>query len=294
MHLYDHIIPMVADDLENILDSRGNYVITSFRLSSMLHSSGVNVRHLFRIFDHLTSKTARAVVLVEMAARVVSLDIRRKFRAVARNGQASLSESNFLRVLTDRINLVFGSSTHSTAYWNKYIRKTIWDKFCIHWHADKAEALIRYPMLSRNVSFRAASMSFTFSGGMVSLHALFVRVKQILGFVLKPSIDTQLEKFAVFHRLCSLPAPFRQSDFESLGMRVKHMNVVSYAKGFQLLNQGLAARASDPKMALKYLSLSIKNFEDALAMNTASPATLRAVSRSNFVSGAAKRLPLSS
>jgi hypothetical protein len=40
-------------------------------MSSMLHSNGVNVRHLFRVFEHLKGKTARALVMVEMVTRVL-------------------------------------------------------------------------------------------------------------------------------------------------------------------------------------------------------------------------------
>lgn len=137
-------------------------------------------------------------------------------------------------------------------------------------------------MLSRHISFKAASMSYEFPSNMISMQVLFERLRHILGFALRSAISTQLEGSGVFARLCHRPVPFRNNDFDELGMRVKHMNLVSYAKGFQYFHQGLDARATDPKTALKYLSLSIKNFEDALAINTSSKVTLRACARALF------------
>ena len=52
-HLFDEVIPSVAADLEAVLMTRAEDFISTFRLSSMLHSNGVNIRHLFRIYEHL-------------------------------------------------------------------------------------------------------------------------------------------------------------------------------------------------------------------------------------------------
>ncbi len=282
-HLYLHIIPAVAADLESLLQFKSDYSVTQFRMSSMLHSNGVNVRHLFRIFQHLTGKTARALVLVEMVSRVLVQDVRRKLRDTTRKLPVSMVEGYYLQVLQERFNLIFGNSSKSTGFWNKYVRKEVWHKFCHHiGRRVTPEAVAKYPMFSRNCSFKAASMTFTFSNGMVSMHAVFFRMQQILGFSLKPAIEAQLVNFSVFVRLCAKPNPFRFSDFDDLGMRVKHMNLVSYAKGFLYLNQGLDARASDPKAATRFLQMSIKNFEDALADNTSSKVTLRACAKALF------------
>lgn len=50
--LYEVVVPRVAADLEALLRSHSDKLITNFRLSAALHSHGVNVRHLFRVFQH--------------------------------------------------------------------------------------------------------------------------------------------------------------------------------------------------------------------------------------------------
>lgn len=107
---------------------------------------------------------------------------------------------------------------------------------------------------SRVVAFKIASMNFSFMNGMVPLQIVFSRVRDILGLVLKPSIQanhlsfvfksmfffcfltvysiiqSQLGNVAVFVRMCSKSSPFKMQDFLALGDRVKHMNLVSYAQ----------------------------------------------------------------
>lgn len=281
LFLHRVTIPMVAANLESVLKTRDDYAIMAFRLSTLLHSQGVNIRHLFRLYECLTFNAAKAVVLIEMTARVVVHDIRRKFRSLTRKLAVSVAESNYLDILNTRLNLVFGNGTKSVGFWNKRIRKRLLEKFCGHL-GNRVAYVEKFPMFSTNISFKAATMSFVFHDGMISLHLLFERIRQVLGFKLKPTIERQLEDYSVFARVCCREVPFRRGDFEDLGMRVKHMNIVSFASGFQYFHLGLDARATDPKSAVKWLGLSIKHFEDALAVNTASKVTLLACARALF------------
>ncbi len=59
MLLYDVVIPRVAADLEALLRSHSDKLITNFRLSAALHSHGVNVRHLFRVLQCAQDVTFR-------------------------------------------------------------------------------------------------------------------------------------------------------------------------------------------------------------------------------------------
>jgi hypothetical protein len=45
--------------------------------------------------------------------------------------------------------------------------------------------------------------------------------------------------------------------------------------GFMYLSEGLEARSVDPKVALRYLTLAVKNFEDALTHNTSSKGMMK-------------------
>lgn len=62
--LYDFVIPRVAADLEALLRSHSDKLITNFRLSAALHSHGVNVRHLFRVLEFASDSTFRGALFV--------------------------------------------------------------------------------------------------------------------------------------------------------------------------------------------------------------------------------------
>ena len=277
--LYNQAIPQAAREIENLLHLNADKTITSFRLSAALHGLGINVRHLFRVYENLQSKQAKALIMAEMVTRVIVQDIRDKLRRTTRSLSVSMVEAFYLKVLCGRMNIIFGNSQKSITYWNKCVRKRLWTKFCQHLGTKPSiEDLQRYPIFSKHVAFKIATMAYSFSG-MPSLQVVFHRLQEILGFTMKASIEKQVANSVVFGKLCTKNTPFKSVDFEELGMRVKHMNIVSYAKGFLYLTQGLAARALDPKAAVRLLMLSVKHFEESLAANTSSKTTLRACAK---------------
>jgi hypothetical protein len=99
MLLFDCVIPRVAGDLETLLRSNSDKVITSFRLSAALHSHGVNVRHLFRVMECSRDPALVALVMVEMCARVVVCDVRDKLRRTTRTLPMPIVEAHFIKVL---------------------------------------------------------------------------------------------------------------------------------------------------------------------------------------------------
>lgn len=277
--LFKEIIPRTAQELDQLLQANVKKSILSFRLSPVLHSHGVNVRHLFRVLEHCQSSAARALIWVEMVARVVVGDIRDKLRRTTRIMPLSMVETHYLAVLCARINVIFGNTARSVMYWNNFVRRKVWKKFCLHLGPRASlEVQGKHRPFVVGGSFKILSMDFIFSET-YSLHVLFDRVQTILGFQLKSYVSEQIRPSDQFVRMCSRSAPFRPRDWQALGVRVKHMNTVSYAKGFVFLVQGLAMRASDPQRAFSMLQFSVKNFEDSLAANTNSKLTLRACSK---------------
>lgn len=162
--LFEFVIPRVALDLASLLRSNADKVITSFRLSAALHSHGVNVRHLFRVYQCTTDASLRALIMVEMAARVIVADIRGKMRRTTRALPMAMVEAHYVKILwyarafvcgatrsalvlgSTRINLVFGNTLASVGYWNKLVRKRVWAKFCLHLgQTPSAEVCVEHP-----------------------------------------------------------------------------------------------------------------------------------------------------
>ena len=143
--------------LPTLLHSNPDKHILSFRLSAALHSHGVNMRHLFRVLELTEDADVKVLLMVEMVARVVGADIRDKLRRTTRTLPLAL-ESHYLKVLCDRMNLIFGNTMQSVSYWNKKVRKRLWAKFCVHLGpSPSVEIMQRHPYFQRTVSFKVGS-----------------------------------------------------------------------------------------------------------------------------------------
>ena len=69
--------------------------------------------------------------------------------------------------------------------------------------------------------------------------------------------------------------PVDLMDLEEIGVRIKHLNVVSHAQGYLYLRKGLAVRAHDSKAAIRFFQQAIVKFEEVLHTNTYHKLTLR-------------------
>ena len=97
------------------------------RFISYLHQAGINIRYLGLLRSAVTTPSIRDFLLVEMLARVLKGDMRRRWRekmAVVKH----LSDGD-RRCSLDFVNLVFCRSATSTAYWQQSIRRRLQDKF---------------------------------------------------------------------------------------------------------------------------------------------------------------------
>lgn len=58
--------------------------------------------------------------------------------------------------------------------------------------------------------------------------------------------------------------PFDDTDLETIGEHVKHMNIISHAQGYFYHVKGLLSRKDDPELAHKFYEIAIEKFSDAL------------------------------
>eukprot|EP00339_Tiarina_fusa_P014815 CAMPEP_0117008164 /NCGR_PEP_ID=MMETSP0472-20121206/7777_1 /TAXON_ID=693140 ORGANISM="Tiarina fusus, Strain LIS" /NCGR_SAMPLE_ID=MMETSP0472 /ASSEMBLY_ACC=CAM_ASM_000603 /LENGTH=224 /DNA_ID=CAMNT_0004710125 /DNA_START=1168 /DNA_END=1839 /DNA_ORIENTATION=+ len=61
--------------------------------------------------------------------------------------------------------------------------------------------------------------------------------------------------------------PLDETDLEDIGLRVKHMNIISHAQGFVLQMKGAMAWAHDPIAAERFYNMAITKYEEALDTN---------------------------
>ena len=98
------------------------------RFISYLHQAGINIRLLGVLRSHVTTPALREVLLVEMLARVLKGDMRRRWREKMASYKY-ISEGVYRRCSIDFVNLVFCRSAHSTRYWQQHIKRQISEKF---------------------------------------------------------------------------------------------------------------------------------------------------------------------
>ena len=148
------------------------------RFISYLHQAGINIRHLGLLRSAVKTPSIRDFLLVEMLARVLKGDMRKRWRermAVVKH----LSDGD-RRCSLDFVNLVFFRSAASTAYWHRSIKRRLQDKF--QQALSKEEAAVEFdlkaallPMPDERDAgpspFSPTASSSTLGGGR-QLHAL--------------------------------------------------------------------------------------------------------------------------
>jgi hypothetical protein len=69
--------------------------------------------------------------------------------------------------------------------------------------------------------------------------------------------------------------PVDLMDLEEIGVRVKHINLVSHAQGYLFLRKGIAVRVNDSRAAIRFFQQAIVKFEEVLHTNTYHKLSLR-------------------
>lgn len=110
----------------------------AFRLTELLHASGINVRYLGLVYGHVSVEAYRTFVLAEMCARIIKNDLRlEEWRGEFCLGSRSLTafalsrsrmrtvmrasplprDEPFRVVACATLNLAFGRSVEARSYW---------------------------------------------------------------------------------------------------------------------------------------------------------------------------------
>jgi len=130
-HLHWDLVPrfarllptLLVEQQSGLLDGSGGNTL-AFRLTEAVHSHGINVRYLGLVFSSLSSlpnikyrDACRALVFIEMLARVIKNDLRQRLRDRMKKVKKPLEEP-YRRLVIDFLNVVIGSSPESINYWD--------------------------------------------------------------------------------------------------------------------------------------------------------------------------------
>jgi hypothetical protein len=90
------------------------------QLISDMHLRGINVRYLLLLYKNLNENYNKILVLIELVARVVKKHVEEKWRDLK-----SDKADDYQKVILDFLNLVFGNTNESIAYWENNIKETM-------------------------------------------------------------------------------------------------------------------------------------------------------------------------
>jgi hypothetical protein len=151
-HLHWDVIPnfarllptLLVEQQSGVLDGSGCNTI-SFRLTEAVHSHGINVRYLGLVYMSLTTMpqvqyrdTCRALVFIEMLARVIKNDLRQRLRERMKKVKKPLEEP-YRRLVIEFLNIVFGTTPESVEYWDNQLLHALHVKVCTRESARERE-----------------------------------------------------------------------------------------------------------------------------------------------------------
>lgn len=278
-------MPKFAKDLNKQLqDAREQGNLNEFRLTETIHTVGINCRYMGLLRKRIEDLEFKELILAEIVARVIKNNIRFKLREMMKQLKLPLEEP-YRRLVIDYLNLVFGSNKESDNYWNTWLKSDLIMNFEAALTEDEMRPdfhlKVREPaprsvpnaiLEKMNQAASSASRSLDGSGGgsnhfgatgnasgpikLSFVKHVFNRVRNMMGLEFVPRTF-----------LFTSERPFDDTDLESIGERVKHMNIVAHAQGFFYHIKGLSCRVEDPTSAKKFYEIAIGKFEEALDSN---------------------------
>eukprot|EP01105_Mastigella_eilhardi_P015608 TRINITY_DN3574_c0_g1_i1.p1 TRINITY_DN3574_c0_g1~~TRINITY_DN3574_c0_g1_i1.p1 ORF type:complete len:593 (-),score=166.43 TRINITY_DN3574_c0_g1_i1:44-1822(-) len=249
LYLQDVLIPRFAVELNATVGKLGQ-PLYQFRLTEALHREGINIRYLDLLRTLAVSADCKTLLFVEMCARVIKNNIRRKLRQVSEHLKIPLEEP-YRRLIVDYMNLVLGNSEESAEFWNTPLKRDLKKKFARAVTAEENDQDMR--TLVSNFS------SVQMDGKLL----LFQRIQKMTGLVFTQRLNEELAAHPN-QWLARGDAPIDVSDLEEIGQRVKHMNIISYAQGYLFKHQGSLLFGTDPLTAQRFFTMSMQKFEESL------------------------------
>jgi hypothetical protein len=102
--------------------------LDKIEVASLVHRCGVNLRYLGQVFKHSQEHRIRIAILLEIVSRFLKRQLRTKWRQIVQIS-SFFSLSTMMQATADFLNIVFGQTDDSRAYWENTIRPGIEKSF---------------------------------------------------------------------------------------------------------------------------------------------------------------------
>lgn len=253
-NLITNVVPDFAPELAKLIaEAKRKGDLENFRLTEAVHSRGINIRHLGILRSHMVDQDGRTLLFVEMCARVVKNNLRLRLRERMRKLKLPLEEP-YHRLVIDYMNLVIGHNDQSEEYWAKNLKTSLVRKFEGALNAEEAED---------DYALKCVLDYFS-DNSMDGKLLLFNRIQKICGLKFTHRVNEEFSK----HKNCWVARgeqPLDDTDLEEIGLRVKHMNIISYAQGHCLHLKGNMAWNNNPINAQRFFNMAMEKYEEALS-----------------------------
>eukprot|EP01130_Rhizamoeba_saxonica_P007288 TRINITY_DN2942_c0_g1_i7.p1 TRINITY_DN2942_c0_g1~~TRINITY_DN2942_c0_g1_i7.p1 ORF type:complete len:1220 (-),score=212.02 TRINITY_DN2942_c0_g1_i7:96-3755(-) len=208
------------------------------KIPSIMHKFGVNIRYLGYVRQHVKKKSVQQLLLIEMVARVVKNEWRRKLRSRMLMIK-SIAEEIYRKVTRDYFNLVLGVHEEmSPQYWDNEMRTQLIEKYPPGILPDEKDR-----------SFDLKSE--------IPLDILFKRVQTLTKVLLSYEAN---EQFSLSPNAFEIVYP----DIKRMGLKVKPMVIISSAEARALYIES-TRKQKRSNTAIRLLKLSLSHFADAIS-----------------------------
>jgi Translation initiation factor eIF3 subunit 135 len=255
------------------------------RLVEHFHSSGINMRLLGYVYDHMCTianvqQRLCDILLIEACARVLKSDMRQRLRA--RMQELKLpAEVPYRKAVTELLNLVMGEDEHSVAYWTTVMLPCLRDRFGFLYSggADTATAEGAADphgyarALAMEVGALRRSVFAADPHGITGAVRLFQRFREMTGVALSMEAIQRIVCLDQQRRTTALL--FTDVDVLEIGERVKHMNIVENAEGRFFQYRGIRYQQQGKReLAQDMFVKAVLKFEEALSSDPNNSDTL--------------------
>eukprot|EP01103_Thecamoeba_quadrilineata_P017072 TRINITY_DN5918_c0_g1_i1.p1 TRINITY_DN5918_c0_g1~~TRINITY_DN5918_c0_g1_i1.p1 ORF type:complete len:585 (+),score=95.88 TRINITY_DN5918_c0_g1_i1:3-1757(+) len=251
--LINEVIPNFSVKLSRrVVQETTQGQLEKFRLVEVVHSEGINIRYLGRLRAVCAHDNVKTLLFIHMAARVIKNCLRLRLREKMKELKVPLQEP-CVRVVVDYLNLVFGESPASDAYWNSELKQGIHMKFEEGLSRKEAEAGYALKCILDLLSDERVDGKLM----------LFKNIRKMTGL----HFSTRLLKDFEENRNAWLSRgeqPFDDTDLKEIGLRVKHMNIIAHAEGVFFKVKGNVNWDRDPVVSKRFYRKATKKFLEAL------------------------------
>ena len=208
-------------------------------LVKLIHSRGVNLRHIGRLRTSCQQAGVKKSLLLEGIARTIKSHLHELFRREMRVCSVP-SEKPFRQVVLDLFNLILGNNPDfSSMYWRVQLKEKLQQKF------------------RHILSEEEASEEFDLSSTL-SMSGLFQRVQELTSVILSAELLEQLD---------TQPGEVEVVDPDlSLRSRSVHLNIIDYADGMALYYEA-ENRNDNPNTQRRLLRLARVRLEASLSQS---------------------------